>query len=492
MEEYEKISKIEKRRKDKSQIATTDKVLDRKTTEILKSLQERGKLTDLSGAFSSGKEANVYTAKCSNSLISKFIQQDTSHIDKIVPVVLKIYKTSTMMFKDRTRYIIDEQRFKNFCTSNSRKLIKLWSEKEVRNLKRLGKHGIPCPTPLYLKRSILIMSMIGDKSPAPKLKDLVLSSEKWLEVYNKCIKLIKDMYQKAHLIHADFSEYNLIYHNDEVYVIDVSQSMDINQENSNSFLVMDLCNCNEFFSKKIPQVKSEVELFEEITGLKIPKYLKVDGKLNKECFIPSRIIDVANKEDVSLFIDNYKDTGLSESFLANLGKLTFKTDENEGECSEDEEEYLSENEELDEQEYSEEQIEELDEEDYSYENEDLIIDENSSDLNSEDSLDSIIDIEVNEISEIVEEDVEYFETEDKGQVADFKLKSYSDLTDFKIDIYVRRLRLKYPDMTKEQEKEINKQRKAIVKQMNRERRIRRVQRKEDYKTKKMKKKNNLK
>ena len=340
MDEYEKISKVEKRRKDKSQIATTDKVLDPKAMEILKNLQERGKLTDLSGAFSSGKEANVYTAKCSNTMISKFIQQDSSQIDSIVPVVLKIYKTSTMMFKDRTRYIIDEQRFKNFCTSNSRKLIKLWSEKEVRNLKRLNKNGIPSPIPLYLKKSILVMSMIGDKTPAPKLKDLVLSSEKWEELYVKCIKLIKDMYQKAHLIHADFSEYNLIFHNDEVYVIDVSQSMDINQENSNSFLVMDLCNCNEFFMKKVSRIRSEVELFEEITGLKIPKYLKIDGKLNKECFIPSRIIDIANKEDLSLFIDNHKSTGLSDNFLANLGKLTFNSVDTHDENTEDDE-YIS-------------------------------------------------------------------------------------------------------------------------------------------------------
>ncbi|ELA41343.1 uncharacterized protein VICG_01583 [Vittaforma corneae ATCC 50505] len=163
--------KPEKRRRDKSSTATVDKVLDRRTVEVLSKLVRREKLFELSGAVSSGKEANVYTAKCSTALVSKFIQPAADHTaatgdcGRVIPVALKIYKTSAMLFKDRARYIIDEKRFQNFCTSNSRKLIKLWSEKEVRNLKRLRRANIPCPEPLYLKRSILIMSLIGDTHP---------------------------------------------------------------------------------------------------------------------------------------------------------------------------------------------------------------------------------------------------------------------------------------------------------------------------------------
>ena len=34
------------------------------------------------------------------------------------------------------------------------------------------------------------------------------------------------MYNKCHLVHADFSEYNLLYQKGIVYVIDVSQSVE--------------------------------------------------------------------------------------------------------------------------------------------------------------------------------------------------------------------------------------------------------------------------
>ncbi|KAI5150113.1 RIO kinase 1 [Enteropsectra breve] len=417
MKEY----KVERRKKDKADTATVDKVLDPKTMNILKKLQERKKLIDLGGTFSSGKEANVYTAKCSTSLISKFIQKEVTEEEQIVPVVLKIYKTSTMQFKDRERYIVNEKRFSNFCTGNSRKLMKVWAEKEVRNLKRLQKHGIPSPKPLYLKRSILVMTMIGDKAPAKRLKDA--DPEDWNEVYAQCLELLKQLYQKAGLVHADFSEYNLIYHENKVFVIDVGQAVERDHENSNSFLCMDIQNCNDFFQKKNVAVKSEVDIFEEITGLKIPVYLKKDGKLNKDNFIPTRITEVVNKEDISLFIPtellekNKKMQKPEESESSDDGSLSNSMDD----------EALSD-----------------------FEESNINNDSANNDSVNNDSIS-------NELSE-----------ENSG----FKMPA----EDKDIDILVRRMRLKNPEITKEQEKDLNKRRKAIVKEMNRERRKARAER----------------
>lgn len=388
--------KVEKRRKDKADFATVDKVLDKNTMAILNKLQRRAKIFDLSGAVSSGKESNIYTARCSTSLISKFIQENADETEAIVPVVLKIYKTSTMLFKDRDRYIVDEKRFANFCTSNSRKLIKVWAEKEVRNLKRMAKYGIPCPQPLYLKKSILIMTMIGDGSPAPRLKDA--SVDDWGRVYEECVGLMEALYQKAGLIHADFSEYNLVYHAGRVYVIDVGQSIEKNQENSNNFLSMDIRNCNDFFRRKDVAVHNEVDVFERITGLKIPKYLKKEGRLSRETFIPSRITEVVNKEDLDLFM----------------------ADAHEGE---------------------------------------------SHELASSD-----------EHEPVSSDEHELVSSDSTGLPP--KTDEYKDQS---IDILLRRLRLRYPEMTKEEEKEINRKRKQIVKEMNKERRITRASKSEKMK-----------
>ena len=60
---------------------------------------------------------------------------------------------------------------------------------------------------------------------------------------------MKKMYQKCKLVHSDFSEYNLLYYNKEVYVIDLAQAVEENHPNADYFLKRDIHNMNEFFNK---------------------------------------------------------------------------------------------------------------------------------------------------------------------------------------------------------------------------------------------------
>ncbi|KAL6121857.1 hypothetical protein NUSPORA_01172 [Nucleospora cyclopteri] len=332
--------KVEKRRKDPSDFATVDKVLDNKSVKILTSLQNRKKLFNLSGSISTGKEASIFTGMSILNLNSKFTdsnsdenKEKTADLKKysfslenssepinLIPVAIKIFKTSTMFFKDRSKYIENEKRFSNFCTSNSRKLIKIWAEKEVRNLKRLIKNGIPCPVPIYLKKNIIVMNLIGDVAiknniensvlpdisscsidfiPAVRLKDSPITEN----LYFQAVEILKNMFLKANLVHADFSEYNLLVYREKVYVIDVGQSIDKDHENAFYFLITDITNINSFFRSKKIDVSTENDIFIEITGLRIPAYLK-DIKLNKNSFIPSSLSEIANAEDVKLFMSD--------------------------------------------------------------------------------------------------------------------------------------------------------------------------------------------
>ncbi|AFN83041.1 RIO-like kinase [Encephalitozoon romaleae SJ-2008] len=295
----------EKRKKDKSDRATVDKVLDKKTLRVLEKLEARGKLKGLEGSLCTGKESNVYLAEASTALCSKFIKSRYSEngvpdsSEQMIPVVVKIFKTSIMSFKDRERYIRSEKRFQRFCTSNPRKLIKVWAEKEVRNLKRLNNAEIPSPEPIYLKNNILIMSRIGNcEEVAPKLRDAMIEDVNGC--YLQCVEIIRNMYKKAGLVHADLSEFNLLYFGGVVYVIDVGQSVEIDHANAQSFLIMDINNINNFFSKKGVDVIRGNDLFEEITGSVIPSYLK-DMDIVKDVFIPSRVSEIGNLEDLAAF-----------------------------------------------------------------------------------------------------------------------------------------------------------------------------------------------
>jgi RIO kinase 1 len=42
-------------------------------------------------------------------------------------------------------------------------MVRLWAEKEMRNLKRLISSGIRCPEPIEVRENVLVMSFVGDK-----------------------------------------------------------------------------------------------------------------------------------------------------------------------------------------------------------------------------------------------------------------------------------------------------------------------------------------
>ncbi len=231
------IDKNRIRTKEKADRATTEQVLDPRTRMILFKMLNRELLTEIHGCVSTGKEANVYHA------ISKAYGE----------VAVKVYKTSILVFKDRDRYVTGEHRFRHgYCKSNPRKMVKLWAEKEMRNLKRLETAGIPCPKPLALRMHVLLMSFIGkDGWGAPRLKDAELSDVRLRECYVQCVKLMRIMFQVCKLVHADLSEYNILYFNKSLYFIDVSQSVEHEHPQAFEFLKMDCTNITRYFQSQV-------------------------------------------------------------------------------------------------------------------------------------------------------------------------------------------------------------------------------------------------
>lgn len=54
-------------------------------------------------------------------------------------------------------------------------MVRLWAEKEMRNLMRMYSAGLPVPQPILLRSHVLMMSFVGkDGWPAPKLKVIVV------------------------------------------------------------------------------------------------------------------------------------------------------------------------------------------------------------------------------------------------------------------------------------------------------------------------------
>lgn len=293
------------RSKDKADRATVEQVLDPRTRMIIFKLLNRGFISEINGCISTGKEANVYHATTT-----------VENQDRAV----KVYKTSILVFKDRDKYVTGEFRFRHgYCKHNPRKMVKTWAEKEMRNLIRLHQAGIPCPEPIILRSHVLVMQFIGTSGwPAPLLKDVALSETKARELYLQCVKMVRDIYWKSRLVHADLSEFNMLYHEGGVYVIDVSQSVEHDHPHALEFLRKDCTNINDFFKKKGVCVMTVRELFDfvtdsSITDDKVGDYLEkmqeiaanrkdddnteqLDDEVFKNAYIPRTLNEVVDFE----------------------------------------------------------------------------------------------------------------------------------------------------------------------------------------------------
>ena len=233
--------------RDRSDRATVEQVLDPRTRMVLFKMLNRGVFSDIQGCISTGKEANVYYA----------IRSEGDDL------AIKVYKTAILVFKDRDRYVVGDSRFQRFCKSNPRKMVKMWAEKEMRNLSRLHTAGIPCPRPVQLRLHVLAMEFLGKEGvAAPRLKDAGLPPSRLRRAYTECVLLVRNLYQKCRLVHADLSEYNLLVHDDEIYVIDVSQSVELDHPRAFDFLREDCSHINDYFRRQGVATLTAKELFD--------------------------------------------------------------------------------------------------------------------------------------------------------------------------------------------------------------------------------------
>jgi len=263
-----KEGKRKNRLQDKEERAVAEQAVDPKTRVLLFKLVNGGVLDAINGVISTGKEAVIMHADGGPG------PDEGPEVPLNVPkeCAVKVFKTTLNEFKTRDKYIRDDYRFKDrFGKQNPRKIIHMWAEKELHNLVKMAKGGIRVPDVVVLKKHVLVMSFIGqDGTPAPKLKDAAerLSKVQMESAYNQVVDMMVDLYCTCQLVHADLSEYNILWFEGECWFIDVSQAVEPIHPSGLNFLFRDCTNIHNFFYKwGVPDVLSPTDLFNKITSL---------------------------------------------------------------------------------------------------------------------------------------------------------------------------------------------------------------------------------
>ena len=348
--------------KDKSDRGTIEQCIDQRVSRYLDKFRKRGQITEFNGCIATGKEANVYYAKGTGTI------NNENNIEK--ELAIKIYKTSILIFKDRERYITGEFRFRNgYCKSNPRKMVAVWCEKEIRNLKRIRNKGIKCPEPYDFKSNVIMMEFIGkDGNAAPRLKDAINFFENIEELENcyiQVLEIMKKMFHDCKLVHSDFSEYNLLYYENEIYVIDVAQAVEENHPNADYFLKRDCHNMNEFFGKNGLNTLTDQQFYDFVMKKSIKdvkEYLNLKREENKKNMeedekykikqndifskyeVPFNLIEVANDEmldsnmDIEIALENLVKRNKNNEALNKINDENESSEEEESEENDDNEE----------------------------------------------------------------------------------------------------------------------------------------------------------
>ncbi|NHJ87281.1 MAG: hypothetical protein FK734_17590 [Asgard group archaeon] len=172
--------------------------------KLQEELVQYGVITGLVAEINSGKEASIYLAHLRGA-----------------PLIVKMFRLQ----------LTSHNKQKKRQTGNPLTRATAYATAEFYRLNMAYRAKMHSPTPAKILNNIILMQFIGkDWQPAPQLRNVVLQDP--LEMFDKIIEQLKIMYQEAKLIHGDFSEYNILVHENEPFIIDFPQAIDMSLLNN--------------------------------------------------------------------------------------------------------------------------------------------------------------------------------------------------------------------------------------------------------------------
>jgi RIO kinase 2 len=207
----------------------------------INALVKAGVIESFGQSLGVGKEADVYDALSSSGK----------------RIAVKFHRLGRISFRQTRRK-------RGYTREHSTWLFQshLAAEREFQAMKLVYENGVAVPEPISQNRHVVAMGMI-EGAQLSKYRDI----GKPEKVLKEILRNLRKAYLKAHLIHSDVSEYNIILKPDgQILIIDWPQAVKTDHANAADLLERDIKNVLIFFSRKFNVKLAAKEAADYVTG----------------------------------------------------------------------------------------------------------------------------------------------------------------------------------------------------------------------------------
>jgi len=207
----------------------------------INNLVKEGVINSFGQSLGVGKEADVYDAMSSTGK----------------RIAVKFHRLGRISFRQTRRK-------RGYIREHSSWLFQshVAAEKEFEAMKLVYECGVSVPEPISHNRHIIAMGMI-EGAQLSKYRNIGKAEK----VLREILRNVRKAYMKAHIIHSDLSEYNIILQPDgHILIIDWPQAVKNDHVNAAELLQRDLRNVLVFFSRKFNVELAIKEAYDYVTG----------------------------------------------------------------------------------------------------------------------------------------------------------------------------------------------------------------------------------
>lgn len=212
----------------------------------LEAFFDYGLITEVLGAVKSGKEATVYACRANphtgRELLAAKVYRNRDH---------RTFKNECV--SGTGRVVLDDREARavaNKSRTGRRILSAGWVAGESRTLGALRSAGCDVPRLFATSSGAILIDFVGEEGyPAPQLKRVALEPD---EAGRLCARVLDNVERMLanNVVHGDLSEFNILYWEGEITIIDFPQAVDPRQHpNARDLLARDVANVCRYFGR---------------------------------------------------------------------------------------------------------------------------------------------------------------------------------------------------------------------------------------------------